>query len=161
MPTCPPSLRRYSTLLSMFVFFWFPASYLCAVMCAVCCSAPGSAMFIRSRDYRKVVQPMVMWILIFFSASHKVYVYVYYDERMHCLMVVVCIISGMYAGGEIPVPHLPTLLLVCCCHSTPDSSELSLPMAPHLPTHVQWECVFPHKFCDSSLGQQRTNRPML
>ena len=38
-------------------------------------------MFIRSRDYRKVVQPMVMWILIFFSASHKVY------ECMHCLCV--------------------------------------------------------------------------
>ena len=49
---------------------------------SVCCSAPGSAMFIRSRDYRKVVQPMVIWILIFFSASHKV---VY--KRMHCVMV--------------------------------------------------------------------------
>ena len=47
---------------------------------------------------------------------------------MHCLMVVVCIISGMYAGGEIPVPHIPTILLVCCDHSTPDSSEMIHPV---------------------------------
>ena len=59
-------------------------------MCAVCCSAPGSAMFIRSRDYRKVVQPMVIWILIFFSAAHEVYT-VYYDACMHCVMVEWCV----------------------------------------------------------------------
>ena len=32
----------------------------------------GVGIFIRSRDYRKVVQPMIIWLLIFFTRPHKV-----------------------------------------------------------------------------------------
>ena len=44
--------------------------YVCVCVCV--CVAPGSAGFIRSRDYRKVVQPMALWMFIFFTAPHKV-----------------------------------------------------------------------------------------
>ena len=66
----------------------------------------------------------------------------------------------MYVGGEIPVPHLPTILLVCCDHSTSDSSELSLPMAPHLGTHSSGNvcCHTSFVIVHSCHGQQRTNR---
>ena len=64
-------------------------------------------------------------------------------------------ISGMYAGGEIPVPHLPTLLLVCCDHSAPDSSEISykctgMNLVVHTNTcQIKSQSATPNTFCDT------------
>ena len=34
--------------------------------------APGASLFILSRGYRQAIQPMLIWILIFFTRPHKV-----------------------------------------------------------------------------------------
>ncbi|CAI8055708.1 Alpha-1,2-mannosyltransferase ALG9, partial [Geodia barretti] len=50
---------------------------------------PGAGIFIRSRDYRKVVQPMIIWMLIFFTRPHKEERFLFPIYPLFCLSAVV------------------------------------------------------------------------
>jgi alpha-1,2-mannosyltransferase len=52
-------------------------------------NVPGAGIFIRSRDYRKVVQPMIIWMLIFFTRPHKEERFLFPIYPLFCLSAVV------------------------------------------------------------------------
>ena len=97
------------------------------IHCVFETSGPDAAVLTRSHDYRKVVQPMLIWILIFFTRPHKVHSYSYNKKfrsfaQYHEFCCCKCCLPECI-GGEILVPHLPTVVSLCCHHSSPTPCE--------------------------------------
>ena len=100
------------------------------VCCNVCCVAQPQVLLCSF-----VVGTIERWSSLWsYGYSYSSQLHTRYNIVYTCICILRCFIQLAYAlcdgcmciaGGEIPVPHIPTLLLVCCCHSTPDSSEIS------------------------------------
>jgi alpha-1,2-mannosyltransferase len=88
-------------------------------------NVPGAGIFIRSRDYRKVVQPMIIWMLIFFTRPHKEERFLFPIYPLFCLSAVVTlhllpeIFTVVLGVARMPrllrrffISHLPTLTMV-------------------------------------------------
>ncbi|CAI8037241.1 Alpha-1,2-mannosyltransferase ALG9 [Geodia barretti] len=88
-------------------------------------NVPGAGIFIRSRDYRKVVQPMIIWMIIFFTRPHKEERFLFPIYPLFCLSAVVTlhllpeILTVVLGVARMPrllrrffISHLPTLTLV-------------------------------------------------